>query len=154
MRVNFKMTVIAFAVLCCTNLGQGQQKYLKNQEINFIDSSWTEALKKATAEHKYIFVDAYAVWCVPCKQLKETTFKNSKVADYFNANFVNLMINVEKGQGIELASKWGLESYPTLYILDDQGNLIASAEGIINAPDLIKFAQKVLNKEHTEINAN
>jgi len=30
--------------------------------IVFIEDSWTEALKQAKSQHKYIFVDAYASW--------------------------------------------------------------------------------------------
>lgn len=33
------------------------------------------------------------------KQLKNTTFKDSQAADLFNKNFVNLSVDMEKGQG-------------------------------------------------------
>jgi thioredoxin 1 len=61
-------------------------------QINFIENSWSEALKQAAAKNKYIFVDAYASWCGPCKMLKATTFRNSKVAEFYNSNFINVAI--------------------------------------------------------------
>ena len=36
--------------------------------IKFIDEDWKLALKKAASEKKYIFVDAYASWCGPCRR--------------------------------------------------------------------------------------
>jgi len=118
----------------------------KAKQINFIEGSWELALKKAKAEHKYIFVDAYAVWCGPCKLLKATTFKNHQVGVFFNKNFVNLSINMEKGSGIQLAGKWGIEAYPTILILDPDGNLLTGYTGYIEAGDLLEFGKKALMK--------
>lgn len=116
-------------------------------QINFIENSWGEALKQAAAKHKYIFVDAYATWCGPCKMLKATTFKNAKAADFFNKNFVNVAIDMEKGQGPQLASAWGMQAYPTLIIFDPAGNPVLGTVGYIGANDLVKFGQKALSKK-------
>ena len=35
--------------------------------IDFFQGSWSEALEKAKAEDKLIFVDAYAEWCGPVR---------------------------------------------------------------------------------------
>jgi thioredoxin 1 len=119
----------------------------KAKQINFIENDWELTLKKAQAEHKYIFVDAYAVWCGPCKLLKTTTFKNNQVADFYNKNFVNLSIDMEKGNGIKLADKWGVEAYPTLLILDANGNLVVGNTGYVDAKDLLEFGKKALVKD-------
>ncbi len=115
-------------------------------EINFIENSWALASKKAKAEHKLIFVDAYAVWCGPCKLLKSTTFKDPKVADFFNKNFVNVSIDMEKGDGIGLSDKWDVNSYPTLMILDADGKVILNSIGYLPAKDLLKFGEVALQK--------
>lgn len=115
-------------------------------QINFIENSWTEALKRAAAQNKYIFVDAYASWCGPCKMLKATTFKNNKVAAFYNSNFINVAIDMEKGQGPTLAAQWGLRVYPTLIIFNAKGKPVYGTEGFIKADDLIKFGVQALNK--------
>lgn len=118
-----------------------------NSQINFIENSWTEALKQASVNHKYIFVDAYATWCGPCKMLKSTTFKNNKAAAFFNNNFVNVAIDMEKGQGPKLASQWQVQAYPTLFIFDSAGKPVLYAVGYIGADDLIRFGQAALKKK-------
>ena len=103
--------------------------------------NWKGIVAKAKAENKYIFVDAYATWCGPCKMLKARTFTDSQAAAFFNANFVNVSMDMEKGQGPQLARKWGLRVYPTLIIFDPKGNAVLGAEGFISANDLIRFGQ-------------
>jgi len=116
------------------------------KQIVFIENAWDEALKQAAAQHKYIFVDAYATWCGPCKMLKATTFKNNKAAVFYNKNFINVALDMEKGQGPQLAAQWGLQAYPTLIIFNAAGKPVLGTVGFIKADDLIKFGQAALKK--------
>ncbi|HLU93960.1 MAG TPA: thioredoxin family protein, partial [Membranihabitans sp.] len=61
---------------------------LANSQIEFKDGTWDELLQFAQAENKPIFVDAYAVWCGPCKRMASEVFTQSGVGDFFNGNFV------------------------------------------------------------------
>lgn len=116
----------------------------KTQPIRFIENKWNAALQKAGAEHKLIFADAYAVWCAPCKLLQQTTFIDTAVAAYFNRHFINVSLDAEKGEGIAFASRWALQVYPTLYFFDEQGRLLASREGYLDAGALLAMAKKVM----------
>jgi thiol:disulfide interchange protein len=138
---------IILLVLTFSSVAKAQETTGKSStQINFIENSWTEALKQAARQNKYIFVDAYASWCGPCKMLKATTFKNNKVADFYNDNFVNVAIDMEKGQGPALATEWGLQAYPTMIIFTSKGKPVSGTVGYIRANDLIKFGQQALNK--------
>ena len=114
--------------------------------IVFIEDSWTEALKQAKLQHKYIFVDAYASWCGPCKMLKNTTFTDEKAAAFYNSNFINVSIDMEKGQGPALGAQWGLTAYPTLIIFNPAGKPVLGTVGFINATELIRFGKQALSK--------
>lgn len=114
--------------------------------IKFIDEDWKLALKKAASEKKYIFVDAYTTWCGPCKMLKLTTFRNKKTAAFFNERFINVSIDMEKGQGPALAGKWGVQAYPTLIIFTPEGKPVIGTVGMIKSEDLIKFGHEGLEK--------
>ena len=109
--------------------------------INFIEGDWKKALVKAKAEKKLIFVDAYATWCGPCKKLQKEVFPDAAVSAFFNKNYINITIDVEKGQGVEFAQKYGVEVLPTLYITDENGNPITFTKGFMSAADLLKFGQ-------------
>lgn len=119
----------------------------KSKPIIFIENAFSTGLKKAKAEHKYIFVDAYATWCGPCKQLKKTTFVDDQASDFFNKTFVNVSVDMEKGEGTELASKWEIQEYPTLLILDYNGNVVLRSTGYLDAKQLTAFGKKALQKK-------
>ncbi|TWI94341.1 thioredoxin [Mucilaginibacter frigoritolerans] len=115
--------------------------------IIFIEDQFDEALKQGRLQKKYIFVDAYASWCGPCKMLKKRTFTDDKAAAFFNANFINVSIDMEKGQGPALAQQWQLQAYPTLIIFNPQGKPVLGTVGYVNADDLIRFGKQGLTKQ-------
>ncbi len=118
--------------------------------IRFEEGSWKEVLQKAAAAHKRVFVDAYASWCGPCKMLKSVTFRNRKAADFFNQHFLNVSIDMEKGEGVALAQQWQIEAYPTLIIFDEKGKPVLAAMGFMTAKDLIRFGEEALRKNVAE----
>src|SRR5215471_3233340 len=86
--------------------------------IQFIEEDWNLALKKAQSQNKLVFVDIYATWCGPCKMIKQYTFTDSAVGDFFNKNFINVSIDGEKGIGPQLAQQFSIDAYPTLIVTD------------------------------------
>lgn len=125
-----------------TAAAPGQEKTIK-----FIENSWAAALKTAAAKNKYIFVDAYTTWCGPCKMLKATTFKSAAAATFFNENFVNAALDMEKSDGVKLSSEWEIQAYPTLLIVDAKGKIIRKAEGFMQADELIRFGQSAIDQK-------
>ncbi|MBL7795132.1 MAG: thioredoxin family protein [Saprospiraceae bacterium] len=119
------------------------------QGINFFHGTWPEAMAQAKTEQKLIFVDAYASWCGPCKRMAANVFPDPQVGDYFNANFVNLKIDMEKPENSEFAGKYPVSAYPTLLILDAEGKIVHKHVGGLAADGLIAFGQKAAGKTDT-----
>ncbi len=115
--------------------------------IVFIENSWKAALAKAKVSRKYIFVDAYATWCGPCKTLKSVTFVDPEAAAFFNTNFVNVSMDMEKGEGLKKAREWQVEAYPTLIVFDPDGKPLLGSVGLLSAKDLIRFGKEALTKK-------
>ncbi|MEO6631426.1 MAG: thioredoxin family protein [Mucilaginibacter sp.] len=141
------------AVLTLTMFAFAAAKFYPGPAVNnnssriiFIENSWDEALKQAALKNKYIFVDAYATWCGPCKMLKEQTFTDDKAAAFYNANFINVAIDMEKGRGPELAQQWQLRAYPTMIIFNPKGKPVLGTVGFIKASELIRFGREALKK--------
>ena len=119
---------------------------LSAQGIEFFHGTWAEAQEKAKAEEKLIFVDAYAAWCGPCKRMAASVVPQEKVGSFFNANFINLKIDMEKADNAEFAAKYPVSAYPTLMFLDATGKIVQKAVGAKDADQLLEFAQKVLGR--------
>lgn len=112
-----------------------------DQGIQFIEANWSKALQEAKKQRKLIFIDAYASWCGPCKLLKKNTFPNKEAGEFFNKNFINVAIDMEKGDGPALAEKFQVTAYPTLIIADWDGNIVTYTQGYIKPNQLIEFGQ-------------
>lgn len=111
------------------------------QGIQFEHSSFEEALAKAKAENKLVFMDCYTEWCGPCKALAKNVFPKKEVGDYYNANFVNLKMDMEKGEGPELLKKYDIKGFPTLLFMDPTGKVLFKRVGGGSAEDLIADAK-------------
>lgn len=109
----------------------------QDRSINFDHSTWTEIKAKAVKEKKVIFLDAYTSWCGPCKKMASEVFTNNEVADYFNANFINAKIDMEKGEGPELAKLYKVKAYPTLLFIDAQGKIVSTKVGAQDVKSLL-----------------
>lgn len=114
--------------------------------IQFKKESWNDVLKQAKKEKKLIFLDIYATWCGPCKRLKSNTFSNEEVGKLYNQKFINVALDGEKGEGLTLAQKYGVRSYPTLLFLDGNGNIVVRTGGYHNSDEFIELGKTVAKK--------
>lgn len=122
----------------------------QDRSINFEQSTWAEIKAKAAKEKKAIFLDAYTSWCGPCKKLAKEVFTNNEVADYFNAQFINASIDMEKGEGPKLARQYSINAYPTLLFVDAEGKLISQAVGALDVNTFLDFGKKSVAGESLE----
>lgn len=112
--------------------------------IEFFHGSFEEALDLAKLEGKMVFMDAYATWCGPCKGMSRDVFTNREVGELFNAKFISVKMDMEKGEGPALARKYGVRAYPTLFFLDADGKVKGKEMGYHNNDQLIGIAKKAL----------
>jgi thiol-disulfide isomerase/thioredoxin len=91
-------------------------------------------------------VDVYTTWCRPCKVLDKDVFPNERVGELYNKNFINYKVDAEKGEGLEIAKKYGVAQYPTLIYLDNKLEATVADAGILNGDDLVKQGDKILLK--------
>ncbi len=115
----------------------------EKEGIQFTETSWKEVLKKAKAEKKIIFLDAYASWCGPCKMLQKNVFTKKEVGDYFNKQFINVKMDMEKGEGPTLAQTYPLEAYPTLLFIDGNGRVMKKVIGYQSPDQLLGIGQSL-----------
>jgi len=92
-----------------------------------------DALERASAESKPILVDVWAVWCVPCKQMDETTYKDATVVAEAG-QFV--LVKIDADVQIPVIDRYAVEAFPTILILDGKGGEIARYTGYRRATDL------------------
>lgn len=131
--VTLLLTVITFSVA-------------QAQGIDFFHGTFAEALEKAKKENKLIFMDAYAEWCGPCKKMAATVFKDEKVGKFFNDNFINVKMDMEKGEGPNLSGKYNVAAYPTLLFINGKGDLVHKGVGGLPVEQFMNLARTASGK--------
>jgi thiol-disulfide isomerase/thioredoxin len=132
---------IVFAVLLTLSLSLSAQS-----GISFVQmDSWSQVLEKAAAEEKLIFMDAYTTWCGPCKMMNSNIFPLEEVGAFYNANFVNVKIDMEKGEGIDLAKTYSVNAYPTFLFVNAEGKLVHKGLGYQEVESFLDLGRAALD---------
>lgn len=118
--------------------------------IDFFDGTWAEALAEAKSKRKLIFVDAYTVWCGPCKAMSRNTFPDERVGEFYNENFISYKFDMEKGEGPAFAEKYQVLAYPTLLFINHNGDQIHKAVGYLSPPQLMTEGRKALDPKKNQ----
>ena len=110
-------------------------------QVKWEEGTLNQALKKAKESGKeLVFLDCYATWCGPCQYMAKSVFTTKEAGEYFNKKFVNIKIDMEKGEGINLARQFKIQGYPTFIILNSNGKELGR---IVGGAEIKQFIQKV-----------
>lgn len=115
-------------------------------------SSHDRTLQEAREQNKPALVHFFAGWCGPCRTMNRTTFADSKVAGFQNANFVSTQVDIDEAG--DLAAKYRIEMVPTIVVVMPSGETLARMSELEPTPYLKQlqsaaqgFAQCVSLKE-------
>lgn len=85
-----------------------------------------------------VLVDFYATWCGPCQMM-------ASILEQVNLQMANqiqiVKIDTDKYPGI--ASQYQIQALPTL-ILFKNGSPFSKLEGVVQAPELLNYLQRLL----------
>ena len=136
-----KKTVLLFLVVFSASL------YAQEVGIKFSkDSLLSDALTQAKKEGKLVFIDCYTTWCGPCKFLAKEIFPQKEVGDFYNSHFINLTFDMEKGEGLKIREKYGVQAFPTLLFLNAEGEKVHMGLGSMPAFAFIDLGKAALDE--------
>ena len=141
MKSRIMWNVVCIMLLCTSMSGF-------SQGIEFFKGTFNEALTKASNEGKLVFVDFYATWCGPCKQMAEKVFPDEELGKYMNEKFVCLQIDVEKeGWQKEVAEKYNVTVLPTLVFFKLDSTVASRLAGAREKAELLNAAKVARGEE-------
>ncbi|NND31793.1 MAG: thioredoxin fold domain-containing protein [Saprospiraceae bacterium] len=120
--------------------------------IEFFHGTLQEAKELAGEQGKLIFVDAYTTWCGPCKRMSANVFPKDEVGDLYNTAFINLKLDMEKGEGRTFQSQYRVSAFPTLLFLDPEGEVVHKVVGGMDAANFVKLGKFAASKSNVTSN--
>lgn len=138
-----RIVSIAFGLLLSCGL------MAQNREIEFRDVSFDEAKEMAKEENKLIFLDCFGTYCPPCRTMEATVFKTDSVADFVNATFVNLKMNMDEEQFKPYKEKYHIGAVPSYLLLDAQGEEVYKFVGGMSADKFMEHLRRGMNPENS-----
>lgn len=131
------------------------------QGIKFEENiSWKEVQEKAKREHKYIFIDVYATWCGPCKEMDKRVYPDEKVGSAVNEKFISIKVQIdqtkEDGEHIKkwyadsdsIKNRYKVKVLPTFLIFSPEGKLVHRATGVQDQASFINIIENSLAHEN------
>lgn len=95
-------------------------------------ATFQDAVREARRLKRPIFLDLYAVWCVPCKRLEEKTFSHPLVHTLLSKYLV-IRFDIDQMEGKRLTRRFRVRRFPTTLILDSNGNEVERIIGYYTA---------------------
>jgi thioredoxin:protein disulfide reductase len=91
-------------------------------------------LKQARAANKPVLIDFSADWCVPCREMARTTFRDPAVIEAAG-HFVRLQADITErnNRNSELAMQYGVRGVPTTVFIDKHGRVLRREVGYLNS---------------------
>ncbi len=114
--------------------------------MEFHHGTWAEVLAASKASGKLIFVDAFTTWCGPCKMMSAKTFPQKQVGEFYNPNFINVKMDMEKGEGLKISGTYSVNAFPTLLYIDADGKLVHKSVGYLDPEKFISVGKVALKK--------
>ena len=105
-------------------------------------------LAKAKTANKIVFVDFSTDSCPWCRKLERETFSRPEVGAAMTG-FVCLKVDAEKGEGPDLANRYGAHAFPTMVVVDDAGEEVDRIVGFLPPQDFVPQIQRIERGERT-----
>lgn len=106
-------------------------------------SDFATGLEQARREGKPLLVTFFTTWCPYCKKMDQT-WRAAQVVDRVN-ELVAVRINAEEDRerngyaGQALAARYEVQGYPTLLLLDGEGQVLSRADGFLSPGQLLDW---------------
>lgn len=97
------------------------------------------ALAQAKTSGKKLFLDFEATWCGPCHTMDQWVWNDVDVAQRINAGFVGIKVDADLQKA--LVKRLKIVSYPTMMVMDADGNEVRRAEGYLGSKGILAFLE-------------
>ena len=140
MRKLFTLAAVGFLMLSIGKTAEAQG------DIPWL-TDWRQARDVAQKQHRLVLLHFWSGSCVPCKRLETNVFNRPEVARAFRAGYIPVKVNVDQDR--QLATHYGVTSWPTDVIVDATGKVLHRQQSPPEAHQYVAFLDSI--KSHHSV---
>jgi thiol:disulfide interchange protein len=146
--------VFALMILCFPMLVLAQQEV--SQGIKWTEQlTWDQIKEKARRERKFIFVDCYTTWCLPCKKMEQEVYSKATVSRLINDLFVPVKFQMDTTRTDDnevikryydsrfIRLNYKIDAYPTILFFNPYGEIVHKGVGAVNDSSFLILAYSI-----------
>jgi TolA-binding protein len=156
--------LVGSAVVLAAILFAVMARFSKPSQITW-ERDYDKAIQRAAAEKKLIIADMFTDWCVLCKKMDAETFADTELNKNMANKYVWLKLNTEtEDAGIRLQKDFAILTYPTILVLDSEGEEIdrvgafqpapqfqQTVESFFDSPDSMASLRKAVQEQPNSV---
>jgi thioredoxin-related protein len=112
-----------------------------SRESVWYSGDLTAAKSAAKARETMVMVGFFTDWCTWCERMAQETFTDPRVREEL-ARLVPMWLDAE-GEGLDLATRFEVTTYPTLVFLDSRGREIERLCGYLPPDKLLEQLERI-----------
>jgi len=135
------MKLFLLGIVCMPLLSYAQAD--SSKDIKWVTGlAWEQVIQKASQENKYVFVDCYTTWCMPCKLMDKQVYTNDSISGFVNEHFIAVKVEMD-------TSKWKPElqisAYPSYVFFSPGGELVHREIGFHRVEDFLAILRSSMD---------
>ena len=147
-----------FGALSLAWAKEGLKKSVTTTRDSVHWEDYSEALARAKIDQKMVFVDIVADWCIPCREMDKTTYRDKQVVETLNNRFHPVRLDQAAEETIQCDTKrlpvnrcffnvWNLQALPSYVLIAPKGLSILTYSNGLDADQMNLLLMQFLTKE-------
>lgn len=111
-------------------------------KVEFFEGSFPSVRQSAEANNRPFFAYFTASWCMPCRNMDQSTWLDPNLAEYIDNNYYGIKVDVDDFDGYAYKEQYKVKAYPTIILFEPDGTFMKRLEGGISGSKLLAILQE------------